>query len=175
MTTPILVGLVQKIRTKTPCTNSLSIVRWDFVQVVFSGYLLSFRFCPGWVLSVPPSVRIHLLQQKIKHHFKFQVSYVWWKYSNCDVTGSWPLPLSQTVTPSRTSSPSSVRYFIDGPFYIMYVGRLCMFMYVHYQRRQSGLKSEGVVDPGKKCRFSRKNFEQFQFFQVILKQIRFSG
>src|SRR6218665_2563109 len=28
-----------------------------------------------------------------------------------------PLPLSQTVTPSRTPSPSSVTYFMDGPFY----------------------------------------------------------
>ena len=26
-----------------------------------------------------------------------------------------PLPLSQTVTLSRTSSPSSVTYFMDGP------------------------------------------------------------
>src|SRR6218665_3837946 len=33
-------------------------------------------FCPGWFLSVPPSVTIHLLQQKVKHHFKFHVSYV---------------------------------------------------------------------------------------------------
>src|SRR6218665_1950924 len=33
-------------------------------------------FCPGWFLSVPPSVTIHLLQQKVKHHFKFHVSYL---------------------------------------------------------------------------------------------------
>ena len=26
-----------------------------------------------------------------------------------------PLPLSQTVTPSRTPSPSRVTYFMDGP------------------------------------------------------------
>ena len=26
-----------------------------------------------------------------------------------------PLPLSQTVTPFRTPSPSSVTYFMDGP------------------------------------------------------------
>jgi len=26
-----------------------------------------------------------------------------------------PLPLSQTVTPSRTPSPPSVTYFMDGP------------------------------------------------------------
>src|SRR6218665_2726723 len=34
---------------------------------------LSGGFCPGWFLSVPPSVTIHLLQQKVKHHFKFHV------------------------------------------------------------------------------------------------------
>src|SRR6218665_3912758 len=37
---------------------------------------LSGGFCPGWFLSIPPSVTIHLLQQKVKHHFKFHVSYV---------------------------------------------------------------------------------------------------
>src|SRR6218665_1912078 len=34
-----------------------------------SGVLLSGRFCLGWFLSVPPSVRIHLLQQKVKNLF----------------------------------------------------------------------------------------------------------
>jgi len=28
-----------------------------------------------------------------------------------------PLPLSQTVTPSRTPSPLSVTYFMDGPYW----------------------------------------------------------
>jgi len=71
-----LVGLVQKTRTKAPCTNSLSIACGGFVQRVLSGGLLSGRFCLGWFLFVPPSVRIHLLKQKAKHHFKFHVSYV---------------------------------------------------------------------------------------------------
>ena len=30
-----------------------------------------------------------------------------------------PLPLSQTVTPSRTPSPSSATYFMDGPYAVM--------------------------------------------------------
>src|SRR6218665_38094 len=58
-TPQFLVGLVQKSSTKVLCTNSISIVRGGF--------------CPGWFLSVPPSVTIHLLQQKVKHHFKFHV------------------------------------------------------------------------------------------------------
>src|SRR6218665_4070770 len=40
-----LVGLVQKTRTKAPCTNSLSIVRGGFCSGVLSGGLLSGRFC----------------------------------------------------------------------------------------------------------------------------------
>src|SRR6218665_1419319 len=71
-----LVGLVQNTRTKAPCTNSLLFVRGGFYLGVLSGGLLSGRFCPGWFLSVPPSVPIHLLQQKVKHHFKCHVSYV---------------------------------------------------------------------------------------------------
>src|SRR6218665_1112425 len=71
-----LVGLVQKIRTKAPCTNSLSIVREGICLGAFVRGFLSVRFCPGWFLSVPPSVRIHLLQQKVKNHFKFHASYV---------------------------------------------------------------------------------------------------
>src|SRR6218665_3809165 len=71
-----LLGLVQKTQTKTTCTNSLSIVREGFCPGLWSGGLLSGRFCPGWFLSISPSVRVHLLQQKVKHRFKFPVSYV---------------------------------------------------------------------------------------------------
>src|SRR6218665_1989409 len=70
-----LVGLVQTIRTKTLCTNSLNCSR-SFVREGLSEGLWTGRFCPGGFLSIPPSVTIHLLQQKVKHHFKFHVSYV---------------------------------------------------------------------------------------------------
>src|SRR6218665_2447294 len=60
------VGLVQKTRTKAACTNYLSIVRGTFAWKVLFGV----------VFIHSPSVRIHLLQQKGKHHFKFHVSYV---------------------------------------------------------------------------------------------------
>ena len=46
-TAPFLVDLVQKTRTKAPCTNSLSIVHRAFCPGVLSGGLLSGRFCPG--------------------------------------------------------------------------------------------------------------------------------
>src|SRR6218665_1031547 len=41
-----------------------------FCPGVLSG-VLSGRFCSGWFLSVPSSVRIHPLQQKVKHHFQW--------------------------------------------------------------------------------------------------------
>src|SRR6218665_3005516 len=66
-----LVGLVHKSRTKALCTNSLSVVCGGFSPAGFCPGFLSGRFWQGWFLSVPLSVRIHLLQQKVKHHFKF--------------------------------------------------------------------------------------------------------
>src|SRR6218665_2504576 len=71
-----LEGLVQKTRTKAPlytfCFNYLrrflsgGFVRGSFVWKVLSGV----------VFVRSRSVRIHLLHQKVKHHFKFHVSYV---------------------------------------------------------------------------------------------------
>jgi len=71
-----LEGLVQKSRTKAPlykfslnCSRrflSLGFVRGSFVWKVLSGV----------VFVRSRSVRIHLLHQKVKHHFKFHVSYV---------------------------------------------------------------------------------------------------
>src|SRR6218665_3621576 len=62
-----------KNRTKAPCTNYLSIVCGVFVWEGLSEGLWFGRFCPGWFLSIPPSVTMHLLQQKVKDHFKFHV------------------------------------------------------------------------------------------------------
>src|SRR6218665_2057910 len=73
---PIFSKPSTKNSDKSPRTNSLSIVHGAFCQGVLSGGILSGRFCPGWFLSIPPTVRIHLLQHKVKHHLKFQVSYV---------------------------------------------------------------------------------------------------
>src|SRR6218665_3703095 len=49
-----LVGIVQKSRTKVPCTNSISIVRGGF--------------CPDWFLSVP------LLSQYICYNRKLNIT-----------------------------------------------------------------------------------------------------
>src|SRR6218665_2957429 len=80
-----LVSLVQKTPNKSPLYKfSLNCSQWFLFGGVLSGGLLSGRFCPGWFLSVPQSVRIHLLRQKVRHHFKFHVSYV--RYQNLCVT-----------------------------------------------------------------------------------------
>src|SRR6218665_602814 len=55
-----------------------------FCRGFCQGGLWSGRFCPGWLLIVRSrSVTIHLLHQKVKHHFKFHVSYV--RYKNLEV------------------------------------------------------------------------------------------
>src|SRR6218665_2426618 len=85
-----LVGLVKISRTKAPCTNSLSIVREGFCPGVLSEGLLSGRFSPGWFLSIPPSVRIHLLQQKVNITLNFMFHMYDKKMYKCDVTCSLP-------------------------------------------------------------------------------------
>src|SRR6218665_2351178 len=65
-----------KTRTKALVQILSQLFARAFVRGLLSGGLLSGSFCPGWFVSVPPSVRIHLLQQKVKHHLKFHVSYV---------------------------------------------------------------------------------------------------
>jgi len=69
----------------------------------------------GVVFVRSPSLRIHLLQQKVKHHFKYHVSYVGNFFYKRDVTCSWPLPLSQTVTPCRTPPPRAWRTLWTAP------------------------------------------------------------
>src|SRR6218665_149722 len=67
---PIFIRPSTKKQTKATCTDSLNCSRW-----LLSGACVRGSFV--WkVLSIPPSVRIHLLQQNVKHHFKFHVSYV---------------------------------------------------------------------------------------------------
>src|SRR6218665_462025 len=67
---PFLVGLVQITRTKA----LVQILSQLFARVFVRGFCQGV-FCLGWSLSIPPSVRIRLLQQKVKHHLKFHVSY----------------------------------------------------------------------------------------------------
>src|SRR6218665_1799941 len=64
---PIFIRPSTKIPDKSPLYKFYLNCSWRF---------LSGGSCSGWFLYVPPSVTIHLLQQKVKHHFRFHVSYV---------------------------------------------------------------------------------------------------
>src|SRR6218665_2188349 len=101
-----LVRLVQRNRTKAPCTNSLSFVRGGFCPRGFVRGSFVWKVLSAVVCVRSPSVRIHLLQQNVKHHFKFHVPLCMIKnIYKCDVTSSLPLPLSQNVPPSLTPCP----------------------------------------------------------------------
>src|SRR6218665_2742688 len=71
-----LEGLVQKTGTKAPCTNSVLIVRGEFCPGGFVRGSFVWKVFSGVAFVRSRSVRIHLLQQKVRHHFKFHVSYV---------------------------------------------------------------------------------------------------
>src|SRR6218665_614520 len=65
-----LVGLVQKSRTKKLPVQILSQLLAGFLSGGFVRGSFVWKVFFGMVLFIPPSVRIHLLQQNGKHHFK---------------------------------------------------------------------------------------------------------
>src|SRR6218665_858263 len=73
--TRFLEGLVQKTRTKAPCTNFVLIVRGVFSRVFVRGSFV-WKVLSKVVFVRSRTIRIHLLQQKAKHNFKFNASYV---------------------------------------------------------------------------------------------------
>src|SRR6218665_1719041 len=78
-------------------------------------------FCPGWFLSVPPSVTIHLLQQKVKITLNFMFHMYDKNLYKRDVTCSTPSSVTNCHTFSDPLSPSSVTYFMDGPTIHIYI------------------------------------------------------
>src|SRR6218665_1940578 len=100
-----LEGLVQKTTQKPPCTNSVSIVPGGFCPGVLSGCLLSGRFCPGWFLSLPVLSEYICYIRKLNITLNFMLRMYDKKFISVTSHALNPLPLSQTVTPSRTLSP----------------------------------------------------------------------
>src|SRR6218665_540839 len=68
---PIFSRPSTKTLTKALCTNSFSIVCGGFCPGVLS---FVWKVLSGVLFVRPPSVRMHVLQQKVKHHLKFHVS-----------------------------------------------------------------------------------------------------
>src|SRR6218665_805097 len=60
---------------------------------------LSGRFRLGWFLSVHPSVRIHPLQQKTKHHFQFLVLFLLIFFKKPYFPLSWAPPPRPKLSP----------------------------------------------------------------------------
>src|SRR6218665_3305577 len=63
-----------------------------------------------------------LLSEHIRYNRKLNITFNFWFHMyefflNVMSHALGPPPLSQTVTPSRTPSPSSVMYFMDGPYH----------------------------------------------------------
>src|SRR6218665_2233354 len=108
-----LVSIVQKSRTKEPCTNSLSIVRGVFVREVLSGVFCLEGFV--WGCFCPFSLLLEHIcyNRKLNITLNFMCHMYDKLFYKLDVTSYLLLPLSQTITASR--SPSSVTYFMDGP------------------------------------------------------------
>src|SRR6218665_18983 len=65
-----------KSQDKSPLYKFCLNCSWGLLSGGLSGGLLSSRVLSGVVFVCSRSVRIHLLHQKVKHHFKFHVSYV---------------------------------------------------------------------------------------------------
>ena len=94
-----------KTRTKAHCTNSVSIVRGEFCPEVLSEGLLFRNFCPGWFLSVPLLSENICYNRKLNITLNFMFHMYDTNFYKCDARCSVPpLPLSQTVTSSRTPS-----------------------------------------------------------------------
>ena len=85
------------------CTNVYTHTYMHCSAHAYIGYICIYRgfsgtFCPGWFLPAPPSVRIHLLQQKVQP----SLSISGFICSLCKSVTSYALdPPSQAVTPSR--------------------------------------------------------------------------
>src|SRR6218665_848304 len=90
---------------KSPCTNSLSIIRAGFVRGFCQRFFCLEGFVRGGFCPFP------LLSEYICYNRKLNITqnFMFHMYDKniykCDVTCSFPFPLSQTVTPSRTPSP----------------------------------------------------------------------
>src|SRR6218665_301182 len=88
---------------KSPLVQILSqLFAGVFVRRVFTGGLLSGRFCPGWFLSVPVLSEYICYNRKLNITLNFMFRMYDKKFAS--VTSHALSPLSQTVTPSRTPS-----------------------------------------------------------------------
>ena len=119
-----LVGLVQKSRTKIPCTNSISIVRGSFCPVgfVWVGFcpfpLLSQYICYNRKLNITLNFMFYMYAKNL---YKRDVT--WQNFipsrhttvsSSLTIIHCWPTSLCHRLSHLLGPLPSSVTYFMDG-------------------------------------------------------------
>ena len=117
-----LEGLVQKTRTKAPCTNSVSIVRGSFCPGGFVRGAFVCKILSGGGFSPFPFCQ-NTLHQKVKHHlfricmikfFRSVMSHALYPsppVTNCH-TSSDPLPLERDVLYGRPLSSIISAYLL---------------------------------------------------------------
>src|SRR6218665_2356683 len=83
--------------------------------VLYGGYL-SGRFCSGGCCPFPLLSEYIRYNRKLNITFNFRFHMYEKDVRSVTSRALGPLPLSQTFTLSWTPSPSSVTYFMDGPY-----------------------------------------------------------
>ena len=111
-----LEGLVQKTRTKAPCTNSFSLVRGSFCPGGFVRGSFVWKVLPRMVFVRSPLLEYICYNRKLKITLNFMFHMYDKKIISMTSHALDPLP---PVTNCHTFSdplPSSATYFMDGPF-----------------------------------------------------------
>src|SRR6218665_984299 len=107
-------GLVQKSRTKAPCTNSLSIVRGVFCPGLCQGVFCLEGFVRGGFVRSPRSEYI-CCNRKLNITLNFMFYMYDKKFINVTSYALYPFPCHKLSHLLGPPAPSSVTYFMDGP------------------------------------------------------------
>src|SRR6218665_1183563 len=101
---------------KSPLVQILSQLLTGFLSGGFCQEVFCLEgFIRGWLLSISVMSEYICYIRKLNITLNFMFHKCGKKSINVMSHALYPLPLSQTVTPSRTPSPSSMTYFMDGP------------------------------------------------------------
>src|SRR6218665_2533039 len=110
-----LVGLVQKTQTKTPCTNSHSIVRGGFCPGGFVRGSFVWKVLSGVGFVHSPFCQNTCYNRKSNITLNFMFHMYDKKCINVTSHALYPSPVTNCHIFSDPPPPSSVTYFMDGP------------------------------------------------------------
>src|SRR6218665_931876 len=106
----LLVDLVQKTRTKAPCTNSFSMVRGGFCKGVCQRVFCLESFVRGGFCPFPLLSEYICLTKKVEHHFNFMFHMYDKKFISVTSRALDPLPCHKLSPLLGLPLPSSVTY-----------------------------------------------------------------